>query len=194
MTAFLVGMFAASFLGSLHCVGMCGPLVGVCSLSSSGRGWALLAYQSARLLSLLVLGAVAGAAGAGLDAAGSLAGLQRAAAVGAGLSMLAWGGLSLARGAGFELPLPGPLAHALAHLHERALRRRGLRGAFFLGAVTPLLPCGWLYLFVLAAAGAGSPLWGALALAAFWAGNLPALTVVGLGLSVLLRRPALRRR
>jgi uncharacterized protein len=47
-----------------------------------------------------------------------------------------------------------------------------------LGCVTALLPCGWLYGFVLAAAGTGSALRGALVLAAFWSGSVPVLVGV----------------
>ena len=65
-----------------------------------------------------------------------------------------------------------------------------LRG-LFAGAVTPFLPCGWLYLFALVAAGTGSALYGGTVMAAFWLGTVPALTVLIAGvhqLSVRFRR------
>jgi sulfite exporter TauE/SafE len=61
--------------------------------------------------------------------------------------------------------------------------RRGPRArVLLLGALTPLLPCGWLWLFAASAAGTGSALGGGLVLAAFWAGTVPALLGLGFGL------------
>jgi len=42
-----------------------------------------------------------------------------------------------------------------------------------------LLPCAWLYAFVATAAGTGSPVRGALVMAFFWAGTVPALAAIG---------------
>jgi sulfite exporter TauE/SafE len=51
--------------------------------------------------------------------------------------------------------------------------------------LTALLPCGWLYLFALAAASAGNPLRGILVMAAFWLGTLPILVSLGIGVQTL---------
>jgi sulfite exporter TauE/SafE len=193
VTAFLLGVLAASFLGSLHCVGMCGPLVGLCSAQGKGRVLPPVLYQGGRLLTLLVLGALAGLLGTGIDALGEGAGAQRVAAAVAGGMMILWGAVALARGAGWELPLPAGLQELLTRAQVAAARSSGRKQALLLGLITPLLPCGWLYLFVLSAAGTGHPGWGAAALTAFWAGNLPALVALGLGLGALLRRPRARR-
>lgn len=53
--------------------------------------------------------------------------------------------------------------------------------AWLTGLVTTLLPCGWLYVFVATAGGAGSVRGGMLVMAAFWLGTVPALVAVGLG-------------
>lgn len=49
------------------------------------------------------------------------------------------------------------------------------------GLFTTLLPCGWLYAFVVTAAGTGSgtPLHGAALMAVFWLGTLPMMLTVG---------------
>jgi sulfite exporter TauE/SafE len=64
--------------------------------------------------------------------------------------------------------------------------------AGLLGALTALLPCGWLYAFVLTAAGTGSAGSGSLIMLAFWAGTVPALLAVGLGVR-LFATPLMRR-
>jgi hypothetical protein len=50
-----------------------------------------------------------------------------------------------------------------------------------MGLLTTLLPCGWLYTFVVAAGGSGSPLKGALVMAIFWLGTVPMMLSVGYG-------------
>ena len=54
-----------------------------------------------------------------------------------------------------------------------------------LGLLTGLLPCGWLYAFVIAAAATGTAAAGALTMAVFWAGTLPVMLTLGLGLERL---------
>ena len=61
-----------------------------------------------------------------------------------------------------------------------------------MGRLTALLPCGWLYAFVLTAAGTGNSWSGVAVMAAFWAGTVPALLAVGLGVR-LFAHPLARR-
>jgi hypothetical protein len=77
--------------------------------------------------------------------------------------------------AGFARSLVSPMLRGIAN-------RRPVVRAALLGAVAPLLPCGWLYAFVASAASTGSASNGALVMAAFWAGTVPALAAVTLGL------------
>jgi sulfite exporter TauE/SafE len=200
MTPLLVTVFTASLVGSLHCAGMCGGFVALYSASPScagaGRGAgarAHLAYNGGRLLTYVLVGLIAGLLGGALDAAASLAGLQRGAAIAAGVVMLAWGGVALARALGAplgalggRLPGVGALNASVGRAFAAAARRPAGQQAFLLGFFTPLLPCGWLYLFAVTAAGAGSAWAGAAVMLAFWAGTVPALLGLGLGLRTAL--------
>lgn len=47
------------------------------------------------------------------------------------------------------------------------------------------MPCGWLWAFVITAAGVGTPLRGATVMAVFWAGTLPAMALLGAGIHVV---------
>jgi sulfite exporter TauE/SafE len=145
---------------------------------------ATAAYNLARLSSYAVLGAVAGAAGAGFDRAGTIAGIARPAAIIAGSLMILWGLASALAAGGVRVPQLAPPAFARAAL-DRAMRvargRSGVERGIVLGVLTPLLPCGWLYAFVATAAAAGSPLRGAAVMGAFWLGTVPAMAAVGLG-------------
>ncbi|MBM4342730.1 MAG: sulfite exporter TauE/SafE family protein [Deltaproteobacteria bacterium] len=200
-------VFAASVVGSLHCAGMCGGLVAFAvgapapGTQQTGRGWrerwrqglhclggVQSAYHGGRLLAYSLLGMAAGALGRGVDAAGASQGWSQSAAAAAGVAMIAWGTWNLLGAAGVKLPRAHRFA-ALASLYGATLRRLRAQPAMVragvLGLASALLPCGWLYAFVITAAGTGSATGGALAMAAFWAGTLPMLAALGAGVQAL---------
>jgi sulfite exporter TauE/SafE len=195
MIALLGTVFAASLLGSLHCAGMCGGLVAFYAGTNARDGRAPmlphLAYNAGRLAAYTALGAAAGALGAMLDTTGgALLGAQRVAAAIAGTLMLLWGAVSLLSALGARVPRPA----APAGLHRVVRRGVALAAAAppvaragVIGVLTGCLPCGWLYAFALAAAGTGSALAGAGLMAVFWAGTLPVMLGVGVGVQSIAR-------
>ncbi|MCC6751501.1 MAG: sulfite exporter TauE/SafE family protein [Deltaproteobacteria bacterium] len=195
MTAMLLAALGASLFGSLHCVGMCGPFVGFYAGSSPGsRGSAALfghlGYHGGRLVTYLALGAAAGVFGRGLNLVGEGARVPHAAAILSGALMIVWGGVGLLRALGVRLGQGGAAARVAAPLRRVARGAAGrppaVRGAL-LGLLTTLLPCGWLYAFVLASAGTGSAFRGLAVMGAFWLGTVPLLLGLGLGLARLAR-------
>lgn len=181
----VLAVLVASLVGSPHCAAMCGGFV--CFYAGAGAREGLTghaAYNLGRLVSYASLGLVAGAVGARLDAAGQMAGLQRTAAVVAGTLMVAWGLARVGAAWGVRVPGLGPSLALQRRLGGvvRAVRDRPLAvRAATLGLVTTLLPCGWLWAFVVTAAGTGSALEGALVMATFWLGTLPVLATLGVG-------------
>jgi len=184
VSALVLAVLGASLLGSPHCAAMCGGFVCFFSGQGGSRPSPLThtAYHAGRLTAYALLGVAAGVAGSGFDLAGRMAGLQRPAAVAAGLLMILWGGATLAAAAGFARGAAGAppafrrmLSRAIAALAERPPIVRALA----VGVLTALLPCGWLYVFVATAAGTGSAAGGALVMVAFWAGTVPVLAGVG---------------
>jgi sulfite exporter TauE/SafE len=186
----VLAVLVASLLGSVHCAAMCGPFV--CFYATSGastaswrretRGHA--AYNIGRLVSYVALGLIAGALGGMLDRAGMLAGVGKIAAMIAGLLMVGWGVGAMLAARGVRIPAPGvPAAwqHAMGAVLQRVRNQPPVIRAAATGLVTTLLPCGWLYAFVVTAGGAGSPLRGALVMLVFWAGTLPMMLAVGYG-------------
>ena len=188
----LLPIVGASVLGSVHCAAMCGPFAAIVSDPGAGkvrRLSLLFSYQGGRLLSYVVLGAAAGAAGRALDLAGAAAGISRVAAAVAGFLLLVWGLSALLETQGVRwfrvrAVLPRWLSSWLASLRQRP----SLGRAVTLGLATTLLPCGWLYAFVLTAAGTAHPLQGALVMLAFWAGNAPMLLGLGFFFGSALQR------
>jgi hypothetical protein len=197
VTTLLPAILLASLLGSPHCAAMCGGFV--CFYSGQGKtsGAAHVAYNGGRLVSYLLLGILAGALGAGIDLAGRMAGLQRGAAIAAGFVMIAWGGATVATSLGLRMPgsaAPAGFRRLLARTLELLHGRPPAQRALAIGLLTTLLPCGWLYVFVAAAAGTGSPLDGALVMTAFWAGTVPMLAGLGLATQRALGPLGLRMR
>jgi len=193
--ALLGGVFVASMLGSLHCVGMCGGIA--CFVGgTASRGRALTLYHFGRLLAYAGAGALAGSVGEALDLGGEAAGLGRIGTLLAGALLIATAALMIARGFGLRIGTPATAKNRLGKLWQAATRLfadadPGPRG-FALGLLTVLLPCGWLYLFLAAAAAGGGALAGASVMLAFWAGTVPALLAVGIAAKRIA--PALRQR
>lgn len=204
----LAAIFGASVIGSLHCAGMCGPFCAVATtvpltanrraipggatvLSVSGVNALGLsaAYSCGRLVTYLALGIGAGAVGSVVDLGGSSLGLQRAAALLAGGVMLLIGLIGLLQRAGVRLPRVPTSARLMTvarGAHEFASRWGPLTRAGLIGLLTTLLPCGWLYAFLLSAAGTGHPVSGAAVMLAFWAGTVPMMMALGVGLQAAL--------
>ena len=185
-----VGVLIASLLGSVHCSAMCGAFV--CFYSSGSdvsaqRGsdvGAHAAYNGGRLFSYLVLGSIGGALGRAMDTAGSFAGLQRGAAIVAGALMVGWGGYSALAASGARVRAfnaPEAWRKAMGSILLTVRNKPPVVRAAMTGIATTLLPCGWLYAFVVTAAATGSARSGALVMVFFWLGTLPMMLAVGLG-------------
>jgi sulfite exporter TauE/SafE len=200
MTEVVLGtVLMASLMGSLHCAGMCGGFVvfysGGAATPGRRRWLAHLAYNGGRFVTYAALGAVAGALGAAINRAGALAGVQRVAAVAAGILMVGWGTWALLQALNVRLPRI-PFPRAISRRTEKlfgALRGRPpVIRALLLGLLSTLLPCGWLWAFAVLAAGTGEVLQGALVMVAFWAGTVPVM--LGIGVSIQALSAPLRRR
>lgn len=199
MIALAGAVFVAALLGSAHCAGMCGAFACVASggdASARRDAWrSSAAYNIGRLISYASLGALAGAAGAGLDRAGALVGLMRPAAMAAGAMLILWGTAMLLAAFGVRVPalaVPPALASRIARGVRAVQSRPPVVRGLGLGVLTAALPCGWLYAFVATSAAAGSAPAGAFVMSAFWAGTVPVMAAVGLGIQRLLG-PARRR-
>jgi hypothetical protein len=195
VTALALTVLGASLLGSLHCAGMCGGFVAFYAAGAGRRaGVCHAAYNAGRLAAYALLGAVAGALGAALDLAAAPVGIQRAAAMTAGALIVLWGGTTLLEALGVRMPrleppaaLRGAVARGVAAVAGQPPPARALA----IGLLTGLLPCGWLYAFIVTAAGTGDPLRAAGLMAVFWLGTLPVMA--GLGVTVQAAAGSLRR-
>lgn len=158
----LFGILAASAVGSIHCVAMCGPLASAGSLRLAA------VHSLGRLVTYATLGMVAGAIGSAVNVAGHLASVQRAAMLISGVVII---GIAVA---------PAIRREKAGSLFSRGLvrirsKRSARTRAALMGMLTGLLPCGWLWAFVVTAGGTGHVLGGLGVMVFFWLGTVPAM-------------------
>jgi sulfite exporter TauE/SafE len=185
MDASLPIALATGFLGGFgHCVAMCGPLVGALGISAppgvpASRALApQLAYHLGRITTYGTIGALMGLAGSFVNVAGRLAGVQDAVAVLAGALLVAMGIGAASMSLRVKV-MEGRLAGRVMSSVRRLFGHDAPMGAYPLGLVLGLLPCGLSYSAFAAAAATGSPARGMLLALAFGAGTLPALLLAG---------------
>ena len=187
-TALLLGL-----AGSLHCIGMCGPLV----LALPGRDASRLRFfagrtlhSAGRTLTYVFLGAIAGAAGQTI----SLAGYQQTLSLVLGIALL----LAVLIPAGLLLrPLPqtARLSTWFRRLFGKLLRRHSLPALFGLGVLNGFLPCGLVYVALAGAAATGTVAHAMGFMLLFGLGTVPALLAIAFGGKLLgLRAGAVVRR
>lgn len=188
----LYSMLALGLFGTGHCLGMCGPLV-LAFPASTGKFASHAFYHLGRTMTYVAIGAAVGAVGTGLKylAPGSnhlawMVRIQMGFALVAAL-FLVW--LGLARLKVIEEPSWMLLAQPGAGgILRYALGSKSHRGMFLTGLLFGILPCGLSFAAFARALPSGGAAQGALLLAAFAAGTLPGLLVVGTGASGLARR------
>lgn len=201
-------MLVTGFLSGVHCLGMCGGIVGAFSsvggqatVGLQSRQASLwresarqLAFNGGRIASYTLAGALAGTlGGAGAAITGALS-WQVALYVLANV-MLILVGLYLAGASAWVArieALGAPLWRRLQPLAARLLPARSLPQSLAAGLVWGWIPCGLVYGALAVAVLAGSPERGALAMAAFGLGTLPNLLAAGLA-AARLRSFAARR-
>lgn len=167
-----LGALVVGLVTSVHCVGMCGPIA--CGLAAmpaneQERMFAATAYHGSRLASYAIIGAICGAVGQQ-----PLQWVFHSPAV-----LLPWllvfVYLMFAFGLEKKLPRPAALLKYAARWRFKTSRMTPIRSGLALGFLTPLLPCGPLYLLFGAALLSGSGARGAEFALAFGLGTVPLL-------------------
>ncbi len=181
----LVAVFLVGLLGGVHCLGMCGSLVGLFTtqVPASRARWPFhLAYSSGRIASYTVAGALVGALGqAGLLMRDAVPVQHLLFALSSVMLILL--GLYLAGigGAVRRLEKIGSgLWRRLQPHTTRLLPVTTVPRALGLGALWGWLPCGLVYSVLLTALASGDMAHGATTMLAFGLGTLPNLLAIGL--------------
>ena len=186
----LIAAFSIGLVSVLHCIGMCGGIIGALTLSlpadiraHRGRVFVrVLAYNVGRISSYAIAGAVMGGVGSALLHAVSpkyghliaqaIAGLVL---LGIGLYLAGWfPGLARVELAGARI------WRWLEPLGRRLVPVRSPARALAFGAVWGWLPCGLVYTMLIWSTGAGGAGTGAMRMAAFGLGTLPGVAGAGM--------------
>ena len=144
--AFFIGL-----LGSLHCIGMCGPLAFAVPVRQSGWFsvvWNKLLYQLGRTASYTILGALVGLLGRQIWQAG----FQQGVSIITGLLILI-AALSKILKLSFLKRSPDFLIKPINRLFTYAFNHKA--NHLIIGMINGILPCGFVYLALAGAINAG---------------------------------------
>mgnify|MGYP001627563070 CR=1 FL=1 len=169
--ALLISSLLLGLASSLHCVGMCGPLimsVPVQHLPEGKKTTGILLYQLGRISTYVILGVIAGLLGWRIYAAG----FQQLFSIilGGILLLMLFGSIFLNKLHGNNW-----LNKSVTQLMFWAIKQQSPTGMFLMGAANGLLPCGMVYIALTGAMASGSIAGAALFMFSFGIGTLPAL-------------------
>lgn len=177
MSVLLVAL-VLGFAGSFHCIGMCGPIalaLPVGRYSWAGRMSGILLYNLGRISTYSLLGGLFGMIGRGF----SVMGLQQAFSIVLGVLIVAAvifpsGFMSGVERRVSDIPVLGTVKRSIQSL----FRRPGPSSFYLIGVLNGLLPCGFVYMALPMAMAVGTAGQGAIFMAAFGAGTIPAMMAV----------------
>lgn len=169
-TAFLLG-----FLGSFHCLGMCGPFA--LAVSAKDRSRYLknkLIYNFGRTITYSGLGAGIGLLGFSL----ALAGIQQWISISMGILIVV---MAFSYKRSERMVAQSGLFGAVGKLRQalgKYLKKGGTSAFFITGLLNGFLPCGMVYLALIASLAMQSPFYGAAYMFFFGMGTIPMLISV----------------
>jgi sulfite exporter TauE/SafE len=166
-TAFTLGL-----AGSLHCAGMCSPLVFAVTSMKRSVWWNRFVYNLGRILTYAVLGSVASSLGVVLP----LENFQSELSVGMGLLLMLIG-ISGASKLKFKVinNLALKVSSRVKTHFSKQLKQKGLAPTFLLGTLNGLLPCGLTFIALTTCLIAPTVLDGFYFMLIFGVGTLPVM-------------------
>ena len=174
-TAFIMGLF-----GSLHCVGMCGPIALALPVQTESR-WSMvskiLLYNFGRTTTYIFLGTLTGLLGEGLF----LAGMQKWLSIGLGVFLLIVALFSInIESKLLRLPFVGNMFLFVKYLLGKFLKNNTAPALFRTGLVNGFLPCGLVYMAIVGAVSMGRVVDSVLYMFLFGLGTIPLMLLTSL--------------
>ncbi|MES2131204.1 MAG: sulfite exporter TauE/SafE family protein [Bacteroidota bacterium] len=170
---YLLAAISLGFLGSFHCVGMCGPIalaLPIHQKSVSEKVVSILTYNLGRIVTYALFGILFGFIGQSF----ALFGYQQKLSILLG-SLILLGLLTPKRWAS-HITFTKKIYALLNRLKNKMailFQQRSIRSFFSIGLLNGLLPCGLVYMGVAGAIATGTVFKGMLFMAFFGAGTLP---------------------
>jgi sulfite exporter TauE/SafE len=167
--------FAFGFVGSLHCIGMCGPIVLALPVDNhrwSTFAWGRFLYNLGRVVTYTLMGGAVGLLGAGI----LFPLFQQNLSIIAGIFIIL--SVVVRRLIRLSWPIPPFVSGTLQRLQAKIatlLKEQSVAALFLLGVLNGLLPCGFVYVAMTGAAVSAHVLSGMLFMAGFGFGTIPAM-------------------
>ncbi|MBN8703818.1 MAG: sulfite exporter TauE/SafE family protein [Bacteroidetes bacterium] len=166
------------FLGSFHCIGMCGPIAMALPVGGFSK-WekivGVLLYNIGRVFTYFLLGLLFGALGETFV----IGGFQQTISISLGIILLLIILLPKRYLNGFmSFSFIYKIVSVLKSNLRNLLNSNNYTSLFIIGLLNGLLPCGLVYVGIAGAIAVGSILKGGLFMAIFGAGTIPALFAV----------------
>jgi len=165
-------------LGSLHCLGMCGPIAFMLPLDRENnvkKTTQLFIYHAGRLLAYGIIGVLFGLLGKGL----SLFGIQQKLSIGIGALMIVLVLIPARYLNGHKLlsPIYSIIGKVKSKLGAE-LKKKTPDTFLTIGFLNGFLPCGLVYMALLGAVAMGNALEGGLYMMIFGLGTVPLMSLV----------------
>jgi len=171
-TGFVIGL-----LGSLHCIGMCGPIalaLPTGKLKSVKFFTGRILYNFGRVITYSIFGLIFGIIGKNL----AIIGLQRWVSIISGVLIIIIVLLPGSTKSGLINKLPfGKVTQKIKEAFGQLFKSGSLSSMLFIGIVNGLLPCGFVYVGVAGAIAAGDVLSGVAYMALFGIGTIPVMFI-----------------
>jgi len=174
--------FLMGLIGSIHCIGMCGPLVMALPIAHQNnfQKWrSLILYHFGKISSYAILGVLLGLFGSQLP----LYGVQENLSIVMGSIMLLY--------VLYVFVIKANWSPSIIHfnrVYNFIIKKMGLlfksknkTAFYFIGFLNGLLPCGMVYVALTSALATQSVVKGGFIMAFFGLGTLPALLMVAIG-------------
>ena len=178
------------FIGSFHCVGMCGPIALALPLNQNSylsKVSGVLTYNIGRIFTYAILGGLFGLLGQSLV----IAGYQQIVSITLGAAILIM--VLLPNNLFAKYKITNLMYSHIGELKKKLgllFKKNSYPSLFFIGTLNSLLPCGLVYMGIAGAITTGNSLQGSLFMAMFGLGTLPAmfsLSLLGNSISIKYR-------
>lgn len=174
---FLIPAFLIGLGGSLHCIGMCGPLMFSSLISARNGNFAFkdwILYQTGRISIYTIWGIAFGAIGSSVK----WFGLQQDISLSLGIAVLTVLLVTKAFPQVEQKISRLLLTHFWKTSISTFLQKRNNGSNFFKGMLNGILPCGLVYVALAGATAVQDPLRGGLFMLVFGVGTLPLLSAL----------------
>jgi sulfite exporter TauE/SafE len=174
----LLAALSMGFMGSFHCVGMCGPLVlsmPFQHLSGMNKVLGIVLYNLGRVLSYASLGMVLGLIGSQFK----LFGIQQYVSIIIGVLIIAMACMMIiGKRINQSFTILNRWHTWVIQSIAQAYKQKGIMTFFTIGLLNGLLPCGLVYVALASAAALGHVYQSAFVMLMFGLGTIPMMLVV----------------